>query len=322
MLIKYKLLDPRPTELDAALHQVQQWKDDGFYVVGFEVTVPTLNTVLDLNIDPQHIGGDAAMCCVQWVYKRIWMNDLRTILPVGLDKLILCTVRADMDAVGAMVLVEAAHTLSITALDEYLGDLYVEERINQVHNADCFASTKAWAPRELFTEGFEQKNLAAIARATSDFKVDFTTRVGWVRQWLLTGEEPDGGYRAVYEVDCAAVKTALDNGDAQVNVDGNIAVVVSTLRANTTIGYTQAPIVIALNPAFPSQEGDYTRYTICQYALGYCDMKAILAELNTLESGWGGSPTIGGSPQGQSSTLSIDDVVVVVKKHTIAPIAH
>lgn len=34
-----------------------------------------------------------------------------------------------------------------------------------------------------------------------------------------------------------------------------------------------------------------------------------------LLAGWGGSPTIGGSPQGVSSRLTIDEVVAVVEKY-------
>ena len=44
-------------------------------------------------------------------------------------------------------------------------------------------------------------------------------------------------------------------------------------------------------------------------------IKSALAELAALEPGWGGSPTIGGSPQGVSSLLTTEQVVEVVARH-------
>jgi hypothetical protein len=38
-------------------------------------------------------------------------------------------------------------------------------------------------------------------------------------------------------------------------------------------------------------------------------------ELNALEAGWGGRPTIGGSPQGVGSNLELETVIEIAKKH-------
>jgi hypothetical protein len=81
-----------------------------------------------------------------------------------------------------------------------------------------------------------------------------------------------------------------------------VAVVESSLRAATSIGYAHAPIVIALNEQMPSQNGSYRKFTICQYSDEFIRMSNVLAELNALEPGWGGSLTIIGSPQGDSSS--------------------
>jgi len=95
-------------------------------------------------------------------------------------------------------------------------------------------------------------------------------------------------------------------------------VVESTHRAATSVGYSLAPVVVALNPSFKQGPSEpYKKFTVCQFAFagGFADIKSVLAELNELEAGWGGSPTIGGSPQGVSSKLTIDEVVAVVEKH-------
>jgi hypothetical protein len=94
-----------------------------------------------------------------------------------------------------------------------------------------------------------------------------------------------------------------------------VAVVESSLRAATSIGYAHAPIVIALNEQMPSQNGSYRKFTICQYSNEFIRMSNVVADLNALEPGWGGSPTIIGSPQGDSSSLSIETVKEIVERH-------
>ena len=138
-----------------------------------------------------------------------------------------------------------------------------------------------------------------------------------MKTWLLTGEEP-AGYRDKWVSERIALAKAIADGtiDAKSAIDGKVARVISTHRAATSIGYCLAPVVVALNPKFQFQGSEpHAKFTICQFTAGYVDLKAALAELAGMEAGWGGSPTIGGSPQGVSSTLTINQVVEVVAKH-------
>jgi len=87
-------------------------------------------------------------------------------------------------------------------------------------------------------------------------------------------------------------------------------------RAGMELGYRNAPAVVAINPRFQLQGGEpYEKYVIAQYTMGYIDLKAVAQELSQLEQGWGGSPTIIGSPQGKSSTLSREQIFEIVRKH-------
>ena len=71
------------------------------------------------------------------------------------------------------------------------------------------------------------------------------------------------------------------------------------------IGYSQAPIVVAINPEFRFQGGEpHRKITICQYQDGYINLKKVVENLNLIEPGWGGSATICGSPQGKASIVS------------------
>ena len=76
-----------------------------------------------------------------------------------------------------------------------------------------------------------------------------------------------------------------------------------------------------MNPAMavdfkdPSK-GTHKKFTVCRYDSHVpCDLPAALAELQSLEEGWGGRGDIFGSPQGVSSKLSLEQVLEVVKKH-------
>ncbi len=138
-----------------------------------------------------------------------------------------------------------------------------------------------------------------------------------MERWLLTGEEPVQYVEKVAQ-EREEIVSALENGqiNARLSSDGKIAIVESSHRAATSIGYALAPVVVALNPAFRmAGVKPHRKFTVCVFELGkFADIKAALAELGRVEPGWGGSPTIGGSPQGVSSKLTIDEVVSIVQK--------
>jgi hypothetical protein len=161
------------------------------------------------------------------------------------------------------------------------------------------------------------RDLAAIGAAVADFKVPIAERVETMKTWLLTGEEP-AKYREQVERERADMIRALSDGTIKVFVvaEGRIAVVESTHRAATAVGYSHAPVVVALNPSFKLGTGEpHRKFTICTYGPAHADIKSALGEVAKLEPGWGGSPTIGGSPQSVSSTLSVEKVVEVVSRH-------
>lgn len=210
--------------------------------------------------------------------------------------------------------------------DAGLGTPETTCRIWQVAKADNFAQGGWPGPRPLPTpenpwpsEGAADstRSLAAIAAAVADFKVPIAERVKAMERWLLTGEEP-AGCRERVEKERVEMIAAIANGDIKPEAasDGKISVVVSTHRAATTVGYSLAPVVVALNPVFRIGGSEpHKKFTICQFTDGYVDLKEVAADLSGEEAGWGGSPTIIGSPQGVSSTLTLERVAEVVAKH-------
>lgn len=304
-MYNFGVIDPRP--IPAATEANDKLFANPVY--GIEVTLPALAKRCIANLDPQHSGGDASRAAIE--------DALVAELPD--EGTTLATVRADLDAVGSMAI------FNLRAKGYWPEPAM--ERINVVATSDKFTRGGYSGPKPLPTRDnpWDEKTataessrpLAAIAAAVMDFKVPLADRVSAMERWLLTGEEPRQ-YRDAVEKERLDMIIALETGQIkhETRSNGRIAVVESTHRAATSVGYSLAPVVVALNPTFkvgPSEP--HRKFTVCAFEPKFADIKAALAELATFEAGWGGSPTIGGSPQGVSSALTIDEVVAVVEKH-------
>lgn len=277
-------------------------------VFGIEVTIPQYAQMCYVNLDPQHSSGDADTAAIELA--------VTCDLPEGGS--VLATVRADLDSVGSMaILTMRAEGVDLTT--------EVLDRVQKIAESDKFARGGWPGVRPLPTKDslFDSEldgELAAIGAAVSDFKVTLEQRVAWMREWLVSGAEPDG-YRDRIKAEKMDMIQALELGQIQISsaADGKIAVVVSTHRAGTSLGYMFAPVVVATNPSFSFGGGEpHVKHTVCVFEAGkYVDLKAALTELNELEAGWGGSPTIGGSPQGVSSKLTTEQVAAVIAKYLL-----
>lgn len=201
----------------------------------------------------------------------------------------------------------------------------VRERVRLVAESDRFARGGWPGPRPLPTpdnpeRGAERESrLAGIAAAVGDFKVPIAKRVAAMQRWLLTGEEP-AGYRERWCAERRDLAAAIADGRIKIELaaDGRVATVASSHRAATSVGYSLAPVVVARNPEFRFQGGEpHAKFTVAQFVSGHVDLKAAGTELAVREAGWGGTPTIIGSPQGVGSTLTLDEVVEVVARHLI-----
>lgn len=300
-----RTLDPRPGADNSLVL--------GANTLGIEVTIPALAARCELgNLDPQHTGGDANLAAIE----------VALIADLPPEGAILVTVRADLDSVGAMAV------LASRKIREFDSDA-VRRRIQQVADADKFVRRGWPGPKSLPTQenpwpeegaGVESSRmLAAIAVAVADFNVPLDARVATMQLWLLTGQEPEQ-YRSQVEIERSHLISALETGQIEIArmANGRVAVVTTTHRAATLVGYSVAPIVLALNPEFRFNGGvPHSKFTICQFVEGYVDLRSAIEGLSRLESGWGGSATIIGSPQGVSSCLSIEVVVGVLEKYLL-----
>lgn len=342
----FAILDPR--NIPAAMEANDKVFASG-PVYGIEVTVPALAVRCTFNLDPQHTGGNANRAAIE--------DALTAELPAEGSTLATVRADLDSVGAMAISSMRKKETIVLLLEDKsakgycpacgmgnetmpgccmvcgyregtWFHSQRFMQRFSKVAASDKFARGGYPGPRPLPTRGnpWDEKTasaessrpLAAIAAAVMDFKISLLDRVEMMEKWLLTGEEPKQ-YRDSVEKERLDMITALESAAIrhEVRADGRIAVVESTHRAATSVGYSLAPVVVALNPSFKLGGGEpHRKFTVCVFELGkFADIKSALAELATIEPGWGGSPTIGGSPQGVSSTLTIDQVVDVVAKY-------
>ena len=300
---EFETLDPRPIPI--AEEKNNKIFESGKNVVGVEVTVPKLAERCVVNIDPQHTGGNADLAAIEEAVT----------FDIPDPDSVFVTVRADIDSVGAMA-------VFLIRSEGGPFDDDAMERVQLIAESDKFAKGEYPGPRPLpslkalWSERTDEI-LAAIAAQISDFKVPLSNRVSAMKEWIKTGEESKE-YRTRVKDERLDMVKSLENGDIyhEILASGRIAFVETAHRAATTVGYAIAPVVVAVNPSFQQRDGDpYKKYTICAYNKKFANIKGALEELNELEPGWGGSPTIGGSPQGVSSELSKEQVVSIVEKY-------
>jgi hypothetical protein len=311
MDFQFATLDPRRTtealqHNDAILAQP---------TLGIEVTVPALAARCALgNYDPQHTEGKTDRAAIQDLTSA-------TLPPLGA---MLATIRPDLDSIGGMAVLEL-RSRGILSADSTANHSEITARIDLIAKADSFSngpwpgksslptSEHPWAECGAATD---IAALAAMAAFVSDHKVPLAQRVEGMCEFLRSGVEPPE-YRARVERERQALVTALDRGDLHIESDGYIAMVTSTHIGGTALGYTQAPVLVIENPSFQFQGGEpHRKVTICQYRSGYVDLNGVAKELSEKEAGWGGSPTIIGSPQGSATRIGMSELVEIMKRHS------
>jgi len=169
-------------------------------VIGIEVTVPTLARRCWNNIDPQHADGRTDVAAIDIA--------LNCALPP--DGATLATVRADLDSIGAMAVLELRRAGRLTLDQSIPGEQYWEldgsadrasellVRVEAVSDSDRFARGPWPGPRPLPSAedrwpadqagASDTRELAAIASLVADPAHSVESRVRAMVDWLCTGD--------------------------------------------------------------------------------------------------------------------------------------
>lgn len=288
--MKFFQIDPRPQGV--AANEAFFAENDS--VLGIEVTEQTWVARCSLGNLDHHAPGDTAETPSACEQALEWSNST---IPES-----MAMVRPDADSITAMaVIMNRLENRPVNA-----------DLVREVGRQDRLGPA-AGKPSAVVT---------AIARKAGDFKVTLADRVAWVAD-LLAGVDKSAEVTALAAATESELSTARAVSEVSIRADGRIAVVVSTNRFATILGYESAPVVVALNPAMPVDpkdpaKGIMAKFTVCRYDSHVkCDLPSALKELQALEPGWGGRGDIFGSPQGVSSKLTLEQVVEVVSRHLI-----
>ncbi len=314
---EFVALDPRPENA-----QVNETIFSSGKVLGVEVTIPKYAKQCTYgNIDPQHTGKDSTQSAIEDVL--LGKYDFYAHAHKEPQRTVVATIRPDLDSVGAMALLKMRDfDASILLL---VSDIV--KRVAKIAQADTFTHGEWPGPQPLpsrknpWASGHaagasDTRELAAIAAAVGDHKIPLEKRVEIMEKWLITGKEPEI-YREQVEQKRQDMIVALENGEIKIKIEkeGNITFVESIHLAGLSLGYASSPVVIAYNPRLKLKKGEsIQKFTIAQYKEGYIDLGKVREKLQKLEPGWGGSPTIIGSPQGVSSKLTPEQIIAVVKR--------
>lgn len=273
---------------DATLETMLQAR----HVLGVEVTIPAIAQYCDVgNIDHHGPGATAETpsACEQAL-----------IIKLPPKEAILMTVYPDADSVTAMAVL--ANRAAGYPVDESI--------VKMVAEYDKLGPSVG-RPADL---------LIAISRISTTKSWSMAERVKWIQGVLQGAVNPVLVQKLVADHDrdfeAAAAATSIE-----LRFDGRVAVVTSTHRYATRIGYSHAPVLVCVNPEFPIElknvaAGSYLKYTICRYnRFVSFDLPRVLTDLLHLESAWGGRADIIGSPINTSSQLTLEEVLAVVEKH-------
>lgn len=271
---------------------------------GVEVTDPALAETCGLgNLDPQHTGGDATTAAVE----------AALIHPLPPSGAVLGTIRPDADAYGAMAL------LSMRAEGREIGE-DARRRLLLIAAEDKFARGSWPGPRPmpLCLEDVDEvgpgpEALGALKAQLGQRGLAAGEGVAAVRGWIETGIVAESWVEAARSA-ARRLWEMLRSGEVRVwaGHGGRVAMVEGAAPGVLRLGYRLAPVVIA-EGLMPKVEGSLIRkVTIAQYQPGIIDLIAAVRTLNAIEPGWGGSPTIVGSPQGDSTRIRTQEVLRAV----------
>ena len=270
---------------------------DADKTLGIEITVPSLAAKCGLgNIDHHRDGDDyntpsACEQALEWEYLDCQV--------VG--------VLADADTLTAMavLLAKVFQVESDADSSEYKVDKELVTKIGLIDRKGL-----AHNPELLFDN--RVKYIRAIAAQRN---MEVTTQVYNIMLVLVGKKLTEEDLKLI---EAEELKLIDAEKASKVTKLDDFVIVESSHMMATQIGYKYGDVLICINDKFPKDfkdlsKGTYRKITLCKRD-EYVPYNINFSKLNELESGWGGRPTIGGSPQGVDSKLTIDQILSCIDK--------
>ena len=298
-------------ELDKELEKIKSISGGrNKILIGLEITIPEISKKLTYNIDPQH-------------HLKIWLDNkesnvtclekFRNFLPrvneMTGKELHVFFLKPDLDSISAAAVLDIYLDNPTWILQED-----ISERIQAIadydkHGRICnklLHSPKI--PRGLFMY-------------VAGWKNSIYDKISITKTWIL-----DGTFKDISKFNRIAdrkFKQSLFNSKTEIIIPKKLVFIKSINRGACGLGYRYAPVTVALNPSYRFGIDDSRIYgkkwIIAQQSNGFINMSGILEELSKIEPGWGGSPSIIGSPQDRPSKILKDDIIdIVIQKMLVS----
>ena len=271
-------------------------------LIGLEVTIPEISNKLTINIDPQHTWNSKdGITCIEK-----FRSFLPNIHKMNGKELHVFFLKPDLDSISAAAILDIYLDNPLWILQED-----ISERICAIAEYDRHGRSPSG-------RGFY--NSTRIPRGlfmyVSGWKNSIYDKISLTRNWIL-----DGTFKDINKFNRIAdkkFKQSLFNSKTEIIIPKKLVFIRSSSRGACGIGYRYAPVTIALNPSYRfgiDESRIYgKKWVIAQQSDGFVDMRGVLEELSKLEPGWGGSPSIIGSPQDRPSKILKDNVVDIVEQ--------
>ena len=286
---------------------IENLQNEGFFLVGIEITDTELNNFFHLIIDPQHDPiNKSDITSIEYTFNN--QENLYNILS-NFEKILLCTIKPDMDSIGTMAIID----LMLNKKLHLDGDMIL--RLKAIAKSDRHGRTN-WKNRREDYFHFDHYNIhglpSGLAYMTSDHKIDTYQKVQNMKEYLL-----EGNFINLNKYTDNVIKNhkkSIKNTDLSIIIPKKLCFVTSNYRGAVAYGYKFCSTVIAKNNNFifgiNATQIQGKKITIAQYEDNkYIDLISLKNELNQLEEGWGGSSVIIGSPQSHPCTL--DDKLII-----------
>lgn len=303
------------TNKQLEIEYIKNLQNEGFFLVGIEITESDLNNLFHLIIDPQHDPiNKSDITSIEYTFNN--QENLYNILN-KFDKVLLCTIKPDMDSIGTMAIIDLMLKKNLR-LD---GDMIL--RLKAIAKSDRHGRIN-WKNRREDYFHFDHYNIhglpSGLAYMTSDHKIDTIQKVQNMKDYLLTGS-----FDTLNKYTDNVIKNhkkSIKNTDISIIIPKKICFVTSNYRGAVAYGYKFCSTVIAKNNNFifgrNSTQIQGKKITIAQYEDNkYIDLISLKCELNKLEPGWGGSSVIIGSPQTHPCTLDDKQIINLAIKFLI-----
>lgn len=302
--IVYKQIDI--TNKKQEIENLNNLQKNNFFLLGIEVTDNEIANLMHYSIDPQH--SSSKITSLEYVLN--YRDDLKNIVN-SFDKIFMCTIKPDIDSIGAMAL----FTLILNEKFEINNDIVL--RLKAIAQSDRHGRLN-WKEREDFLQ-FENYNVYGLPTGlfymTSVRKLRTEIKVQKMIQFLNQGtfNQLEEFNRAVKKNNTNSTK----NTDLTIIIPKKLCLVKSSYRGALSYGYKHCPVVIAINDNYIFGKSNPIfgrKITIGQYNDKYIDLVGLCKEFVKLEEGWGGSETVIGSSLTKPSLLTNDKILVSTTK--------